>query len=138
MKKAFVIISLLAVWLGVMAQEHINTQDFKNKVWDYSANKKSIVLKSKLPVVLDFYADWCRPCKMVAPELTQLQKEYKGKILVYKINIDQEKELAQVFGIQSIPTIFFIKGDGKYTGLMGYRTNYELKQVVDSFFFNIK
>lgn len=138
MKKVFVIISLLAMWLGAMAQEHITTQDFKNKVWDYSTNKNSIVLKSKLPVVLDFYADWCRPCKMVAPELTQLQKEYKGKILVYKINIDQEKELAQVFGIQSIPTIFFIKGDGKYTGLMGYRTNYELKQVVDSFFFNIK
>ncbi|MBQ1752668.1 MAG: thioredoxin [Paludibacteraceae bacterium] len=138
MKKVFVIISLLAMWLGAMAQEHITTQDFKNKVWDYSTNKNFIVLNSKLPVVLDFYADWCRPCKMVAPELTQLQKEYKGKILVYKINIDQEKELAQVFGIQSIPTIFFIKGDGKYTGLMGYRTNYELKQVVDSFFFNIK
>ena len=138
MKKVFVIISLLAMWLGAMAQEHITTHDFKNKVWDYSTNKNFIVLNSKLPVVLDFYADWCRPCKMVAPELTQLQKEYKGKILVYKINIDQEKELAQVFGIQSIPTIFFIKGDGKYTGLMGYRTNYELKQVVDSFFFNIK
>ena len=138
MKRIFLITGLLAAWLCVAAQEYINTQDFQNKVWDYVTNKKSIVLKSKLPVVLDFYADWCRPCKMVAPELTKLQKDYKGKILVYKINIDQEPELAQVFGIQSIPTIFFIKPDGKYTGLLGYRTNYELKQTVDSFFFNIK
>ena len=138
MKKIFVIIGFMAMGLVAMAQEYITTQEFKTKVWDYKKNSKSIVLNSKLPVVLDFYADWCRPCKMVAPELTQLQKEYKGRILVYKINIDQEKELAQVFGIQSIPTIFFIRTDGKYTGLMGYRTNYELKQIVDSFFFNIK
>ncbi len=138
MRKIFVFISLMALGLSAVAQEYINTKDFANKVWDYRKDSKSIVLKSKLPIVLDFYADWCRPCKMVAPELTQLQKDYKGKILVYKINIDQEKELAQVFGIQSIPTIFFIRQDGKYTGLMGYRTNYELKQVVDSFFFNIK
>ena len=93
MRKIFVFISLMALGLSAVAQEYINTKDFANKVWDYRKDSKSIVLKSKLPIVLDFYADWCRPCKMVAPELTQLQKDYKGKILVYKINIDQEKDL---------------------------------------------
>lgn len=138
MKKIATLVVLVAMGVCATAQEYISTDEFISKVWDYRTNSKSIVMKSKLPVVLDFYADWCRPCKMLAPELTALQKEYKGKILVYKINIDHEKELAQVFGIQSIPTVFFIKPDSKYTGSMGYMTFNELKQIVDSFFFNIK
>lgn len=124
--------------IGAMGQEQITTQQFKAKVWDYQTNDKSIVLKSNLPVILDFYATWCRPCKMLAPELIEIQKQYKGKILVYKIDIDQEPELAQVFGVQSVPTVYLIKKDGNYDGFLGYRTADEIKQVVDTFFFKNK
>lgn len=124
--------------IGVMGQEQITTQQFKAKVWDYRTDSKGIVLKSNLPVILDFYATWCRPCKMLAPELIQIQKLYKGKVLVYKIDIDQEPELAQVFGVQSVPTVYLIKKDGNYDGFLGYRTADEIKQVVDSFFFKNK
>lgn len=140
MKKSRLLIAIVALIVGSMAfaQEKITTKDFKAKIWDYSTHKQSIVLKTQQPVILDFYATWCRPCKMLAPELIQIQKDYKGKVLVYKIDIDQEPELASVFGIQSVPTIFFIKTDGQYDGVLGYRTYNELKQIIDSFFFNNK
>lgn len=140
MKHTLITILLLiagsAIW--VMGQEQITTQQFKTKVWDYRTDSKGIVLKSNLPVILDFYATWCRPCKMLSPELIQIQKQYKGKVLVYKIDIDQEPELAQVFGVQSVPTVYLIKKDGSYDGFLGYRTADEIKQVVDSFFFKNK
>jgi len=136
-KLIFVSIALLAA-TSIIAQEQITTQQFKAKVWDYIKDNKAIVLKTKQPVILDFYATWCRPCKMLAPELTQLQKNYKGKILVYKIDIDQEPELATVFSIQSVPTVYFIHPNGKYDGILGYRSYDELKQIVDTFFFNSK
>lgn len=140
MRKSRLLIAIVALIVGSMAfaQEQITTKDFKAKIWDYNTHKQSIVLKTQQPVILDFYATWCRPCKMLAPELIQIQKDYKGKVLVYKIDIDQEPELASVFGIQSVPTIFFIKTDGQYDGVLGYRTYNELKQVIDSFFFNNK
>ncbi len=134
--KALTLVAVSMMVLPIVAQEHLSTQDFKNKIWDYTKNSQALVMKSKVPVILDFYADWCRPCKMLAPELIQLQKGYKGKVLIYKINIEQEDELARIFGVQSIPTLYFIKPDGKYTATMGYRTQDELKQVIDSFFFN--
>ena len=64
------------------------------------------------PCVIDFYADWCRPCKMVAPIMAELSEKYKGQITIYKVNVDQERELAQFFGIQSIPTVFFCPPTG--------------------------
>ncbi len=134
--KALTLVAVSMMVLPIVAQEHLSTQDFKNKIWDYTKNSQALVMKSKVPVILDFYADWCRPCKMLAPELIQLQKDYKGKVLIYKINIEQEEELARIFGVQSIPTLYFINPDGKYTVTMGYRTQDELKQVIDSFFFN--
>lgn len=134
--KALTLVAVSMMVLPIVAQEHLSTQDFKNKIWDYTKNSQALVMKSKVPVILDFYADWCRPCKMLAPELIQIQKDYKGRVLVYKINIEQEEELSRIFGVQSIPTLYFIKPDGKYTATMGYRTQDELKQVIDSFFFN--
>ncbi|MCQ2351751.1 MAG: thioredoxin domain-containing protein [Paludibacteraceae bacterium] len=140
MKHIIITMILLMSGFGivVMGQEQITTQQFKEKVWDYKSNSQRIVLKSKLPVILDFYATWCRPCKMLSPELEKLQKDYKGKILVYKIDIDQEPELARVFGVSSVPTVYFIKTDGNYDGFLGYRTYDEIKQSVDTFFFKGK
>ena len=76
------------------------------------ANFESSVMKSTLPVVVDFWAEWCGPCRMIAPVLSQLAKEYKDKLVVAKVNVDQEPDLAMKFGVQSIPTLLFVK-DGK-------------------------
>jgi len=80
---------------------------FLEKVYDFEKNPKKWSYKGDKPCIIDFYADWCRPCKMVAPVMAEFAEKYKGKITVYKVNIDQEKDLAQFFGVHSIPTVFF-------------------------------
>eukprot|EP01156_Anaeramoeba_ignava_P010362 Anaeramoba_ignava/a479512_624.p1 GENE.a479512_624~~a479512_624.p1 ORF type:complete len:118 (-),score=22.23 a479512_624:38-391(-) len=92
--------------------EHLTKETFKTKVFDYEAEKEWN-FKGELPAIIDFYADWCQPCKMVAPIVEELAEDYKGKVDVYKINTEQEQELAAVFGIQSIPSLLFIPTDGK-------------------------
>jgi thioredoxin len=87
--------------------EHLTAVSFKEKVFNYEVNKEWKFVGNK-PAIIDFYADWCGPCKMVAPTLIQIANQYQGKVNVYKVNVDNEKELASAFGIQSIPTILFI------------------------------
>lgn len=90
----------------------MTTQDFKEKVFNYETEQDWKYLGA-LPAIIDFYADWCGPCKMVAPVLEELSNEYEGKLVIYKVNTDAEQELSTVFGIQSIPTILFIDADGE-------------------------
>lgn len=90
----------------------LTTQDFKDKVFDFETETEW-KYKGKLPAIIDFYADWCGPCKMVAPVLEELAREYDGKIIIYKVDSEKEYELAGVFGIQSIPTFLFIPLDGQ-------------------------
>lgn len=87
--------------------EHLNKQTFLEKVFDYE-NKKEWEFSGERPAIIDFYADWCAPCKMVAPILEELAEEYKGKIDIFKVDTEAEQELAAVFGIRSIPSILFI------------------------------
>jgi thioredoxin len=89
----------------------LTTADFKEKVFNYETNKEWNYLGST-PAIIDFYADWCGPCKAVAPVLEELAKEYDGRLTIYKVNTDVEQELAAVFGIQSIPTFLFIPQTG--------------------------
>ncbi len=86
--------------------EFLTKESFKEKVFDYE-NEKEWNFKGDLPCIIDFYADWCGPCKMVAPVLEQLSEEYKGKVNIYKIDTEKEQELAAVFQIRSIPSILF-------------------------------
>jgi thioredoxin len=92
--------------------EHLTKESFIKKVFDFE-NNQDWKYEGDLPAIVDFYADWCGPCKMVAPILEDLSKEYAGKLHVYKINTDEESELAQAFGIQSIPSLLFIPKDDK-------------------------
>ncbi len=94
-----------------MAQ-NITTQDFKDKVFDFAVGG-DWKFKGERPAIIDFYADWCGPCKMVAPILEDLSKDYDGKLDIYKINTEEEQELAGAFGIQSIPSILFIPNEGQ-------------------------
>lgn len=97
---------------------HITAEEFKKNVFDYSKNKEWKYEGDK-PCILDFYATWCGPCKMVAPILDELSVEYADKLIVYKIDTDQEQELAQAMGIRALPTIVFIPVNGKPQGSQG-------------------
>jgi len=92
--------------------EHLNVDTFKEKVFDFE-NNKDWKFEGEAPCVIDFYADWCQPCKMVAPVLEELQEEYGSKLNIYKIDTEEQRELASMFGIQSIPSILFIPKEGK-------------------------
>jgi thioredoxin len=90
---------------------------FLEKIYDFEKNPKQWVYKGDKPCIIDFYADWCKPCKMVAPIMAEMAEKYKGQIVIYKVNTDQERELAGFFGIRSIPTVFFcpVNGDPQMT-----------------------
>jgi len=92
--------------------EHLTKQAFLEKVFNYEQNKEWKFEGDK-PCLIDFYADWCGPCKMVAPVLEELSEEYKGKVNIYKVNTDEEQELGGVFGIRSIPSLLFIPKEGQ-------------------------
>jgi len=98
--------------------EHLNTETFKNKVFNYETNKEWKFEGDK-PCLIDFYADWCGPCKMVAPVLEELSKEYDGKIDIYKVNTEDQQELSAMFGIRSIPSILFVPKEGQPRMAMG-------------------
>ena len=86
----------------------LNKADFLTKIINYEANSEEWIYLGDKPAIIDFYANWCGPCKMIAPILEELAEEYSGKIYIYKIDIDREKELAMAFGIQRIPLLLFI------------------------------
>ncbi|MGM9759252.1 MAG: thioredoxin, partial [Parabacteroides sp.] len=112
--------------------------EFLAKVFNYEKNPNQWVYEGTLPCIVDFYADWCGPCRQVAPILTELADQYKGKIVVYKINVDQEKELAMAFGIQSIPTFLFIPAKGQPQMAQGALSKAMFQEQIDKFLLNGK
>jgi thioredoxin len=98
--------------------EHLTKETFKEKVFNFEANK-DWKYEGSVPCMIDFYADWCGPCKMVAPVLEELQKEYGDNLVIYKVDTEQEQELAGMFGIQSIPSLLFVPVDGQPQMAMG-------------------
>ncbi len=101
-----------------MALEHLTKETFKEKVFNFEANKDWKFEGTK-PAIIDFYADWCAPCRMVAPILEELKEEYGDKLDIYKINTEQQQELAGMFGVQSIPSLLFVPTDGQPQMAMG-------------------
>ena len=98
--------------------EHLTKETFKEKVFNFEDNQEWKFEGDK-PAVIDFYADWCGPCKMIAPILDELATEYEGKVDIYKVNTEDQYELAGMFGIQSIPSVLFIPMDEQPQMSMG-------------------
>ncbi|MCD4735531.1 MAG: thioredoxin [Bacteroidales bacterium] len=113
--------------------EHLNVDTFKEKVFDYEKNSEEWVYEGKLPCIIDFYADWCKPCKLIAPIMAELAQEYAGKVKIYKVNTEKQKELSALFGIRSIPAVLFCPMDGKPQMSTGALPKETLKQVIDEF-----
>ncbi len=108
----------------------LTTEDFKQKVFDYT-QEQEWKYQGTVPAIIDFYADWCGPCKMVAPVLEELAGEYEGKLIIYKVDTEKEVELSAVFGIQSIPSFLFIPIEGKPMMQPGALPKNTFKKVID-------
>ena len=128
MKKIlFSVVLVFTIFVQGCAQEkkantsniiHLTNDQFKKMVFNYEVNKEWKYEGNK-PAIIDFYADWCGPCKMMAPRLEEIAKEYSGKLIVYKVDTDKEKVLAGSLGIQSLPTLLFIPQSGKPQASLG-------------------
>lgn len=91
--------------------QYLTTEDFQKKVCNYKTSQNKWVYEGKRPCVIDFYATWCGPCRQLAPTMEKLAQKYEGKVDIYKVDVDKEKELAGLFGITSIPTLLFVPQD---------------------------
>ena len=117
--------------------EHLTKQAFLDKVFNYEKNQEW-KFEGSLPCIIDFYADWCGPCKMVAPILDELAVEYSGKINIYKIDTEAEQELAGAFGIRSIPSMLFVPMAEQPQMSVGALPKDSLKQAINELLLNIK
>lgn len=140
MKKSIIFaILVLMTGFGAMAQEkdnaskvqHITYQDFLDKIWDFEKSPEEFKFKGKTPAIVDFYADWCGPCRKVGPIMEKLAKDYDGKLAVYKVNVDKEKDLAAAFQVRSIPMVLFIPLEGQPMMQVGAMAESEYKKVVE-------
>ncbi|MEJ2163730.1 MAG: thioredoxin [Robiginitalea sp.] len=112
-----------------MKLEHLTSETFKQKIFNYEANKEW-KFEGTTPAIIDFYADWCGPCKIVAPILEELKEEYGDKLDIFKVNTEEQRELSSVFGIQSIPSLLFIPRDGQPQMAMGALPKETFKQAI--------
>jgi thioredoxin len=112
-----------------MKLEHLTSETFKEKIFNYETNKEW-KFEGETPAIIDFYADWCGPCKIIAPILEELKEEYGEKLDIFKVNTEEQRELSSVFGIQSIPSLLFIPKDGQPQMAMGALPKETFKQAI--------
>ena len=111
--------------------QHLTYNEFLKKVWNFEKDPNTFNYKGKLPAVIDFYADWCGPCRRVAPIMERLAEEYDGQLLVYKVNTDKERDLASVFQVKSIPMVLFIPVEGQPMMQVGAMPEEGYRKVVE-------
>lgn len=109
--------------------EHLNTEGFKKTVFDWEKSKEW-KYEGRLPAIVDFYAQWCGPCKMLGPVLEELSEKYEGKIKVYKVDTDAESELSGAFGISSVPSILFVPKEGQPRMALGALPKAQLEKAI--------
>ena len=145
MKKVLTSLVLLFAFLGTSYAQNkpeestviqMNRQMFLDKVFDYTTGATEWKYKGEKPAVIDFYATWCGPCRMIAPILKDLAKEYGDSIVIYKIDTDKEKELSGAMGIQSLPTIVFIPKSGQPQVIIGAADKATFRRAIDEVLLN--
>lgn len=135
MRKSIIIgLFLLCGFLSAMAEDvvYITTEQFRQRVFDYKNNKEWTYSGDK-PCVIDFYTTWCGPCKRLAPIMEELSQTYCGEVVFYKADTERERELAYVFGINSIPQVLYIPVEGKPMLLKGLYPKADIIRVIDEF-----
>ncbi len=111
--------------------QHINRAQFLTQVFNIEKDKKEVKYLGNKPCIVDFYADWCGPCRKLSPILEELANEYKGKIIVYKVDTEKEKQIASELGIQALPTLVFFPLKGQPILTQGLLPKEELKKIID-------
>ena len=145
MRKLIVIFAVFGIVFSASAAEPqakktakpiaLNKKEFAEKVFDYN-NESEWKYKGDKPAIIDFWAAWCGPCRQIAPALDELAADYGEEIYVYKVNVDEETELARAFGIQSIPMLLYIPMNETPQAIMGAAPKSQLKKAVDAILLN--
>ncbi|MBO7290477.1 MAG: thioredoxin [Bacteroidaceae bacterium] len=115
-----------------MATIHLTKEQFLKRIADYEKNNDSFEFLGDKPALIDFFAGWCGPCKMLAPVLEEVSDEYAGRVDVYKVDVEQEEELAALFSVRSIPTLVFIPLNGQIRITQGAVGKPQLKEAIDN------
>ena len=116
--------------------KNLDYKTFVKKVWDIETYPDSFAYKSKLPCMIDFYADWCGPCKRVAPIREEIAQQYEDKIVVYKVNVDKEQKLPLIFKVKNIPTVFFLPTEGQPLSQVGALSKEEYISIINKHLIN--
>jgi thioredoxin len=113
--------------------EYLTVETFKQKVWNYDVNPDEWIYNGEVPSIVDFYADWCKPCRIIAPIMEELAAHYEGRLKVYKVDTEAQRELAAVFQIRSIPTILFAPMNGRPAMQPGAMSKEEYMRIIEEF-----
>ena len=136
MKKTLLRFTLLLAAIGTYAQEsnviHLTKAEFIKKVYDYTISDKVLRYKGDKPAIIDFYANWCGPCRRLSPILEEIATEFKKDIYIYKVDTDKEPEIATKFGIRALPTLLFIPMEGEPQGNEGFLSKEQLYEAIYS------
>ena len=116
--------------------KNIDYKFFTKNIWDLEKYPDSFAYENQLPCIIDFYADWCGPCKKIAPIMEELALEYEGKVLFYKVNVDTERKLATIFQIRNIPTVFFLPKEGQPMSQVGGLTKEDYVKIINEHLIN--
>ena len=138
-KAVFAVLFFVSLTLPVMAEDvvYITTEQFQERIFDYK-NEKDWLFKGNKPCVIDFYTTWCGPCKRLAPIMEEMSQKYCDQVVFYKADTERERELAYVFGINSIPQVLYIPMEGKPLLLKGLYPKEEIVRIIDEFLLNKK
>ena len=116
--------------------KNIDYKYFVKNIWDIEKYPDSFAYQAKLPCIIDFYADWCGPCRKVAPIMENIAKEYDGEILVYKVKVDNEQKLPTIFKVKNIPTVFFLPKNGQPMSQVGALSKEEYETIINKHLIN--